>query len=66
MYRTDDPVADFHHWDRECERALARLPECDCCGHHVQDEYYYEINGDVVCPKCLDSHYRKWVNDYIE
>jgi formylmethanofuran dehydrogenase subunit E len=42
----------------EKERRLAMLPICDYCGHTIQDEHYYLINGDVVCCECLDTNFK--------
>lgn len=32
---------------------------CEYCGQPIQEDFYYEINGDFVCEKCLDKHFRK-------
>jgi len=60
--RTDDPNADFDRWDAEQERQLAELPVCDCCDNPIQDDHYYQINGDNICPDCLENYYRKEVD----
>ena len=49
----------------EMERRLAELPLCVDCGNHVQDEHYYWINDEVICPRCLEDGYRRYVEDYI-
>lgn len=40
-------------------------PMCDMCGERLTaEEYYYEIEGDVVCEECLRDYmerYKKWV-----
>ena len=59
MYYTDDPVADFDRYDAEQEKRLAELPECDYCGEKITDDYYYNINGDVICEECLKKHFRQ-------
>lgn len=61
IYRSDDPNADFDRWDADRERRLAELPECDYCGDPIQDDFYYEINGDIICRGCLDRNFRKEV-----
>lgn len=66
IFRTDDPLADFAAWDREQADMMERLPECAYCGEKVQDDHYYLINDEVVCPDCLDSYFRKEVDDYFE
>lgn len=64
-YKTDDPARDFLMHDAEQAAAEERLPVCADCGETVQDDHYYEINDEVICPDCLESGYRKWVDDYI-
>lgn len=58
----------YDQWEaheREQERRLAKLPECADCGNPVQDDHYYLINDEVICPDCLESGYRKNTEDFI-
>jgi formylmethanofuran dehydrogenase subunit E len=64
MY-TDVPLADFYKWDAEQTAKLEQLPECAECDEPIQD-CYYEINGERVCPECLDSNHKHWIEDYTE
>lgn len=66
FYRTDDPVADFDRYDREHQKALAKLPVCSECDEPITDDMCYEINGEVICPECLDNNHKHWVEDYID
>lgn len=59
---TDDPLNDFHRHDAEQQNELDKLPKCDICDRPIQDDHYYQINGDNVCPECLDNHFRKDVD----
>lgn len=43
------------------EKALADCYHCDHCGQAIQDEYYYEINGEFLCEDCMKREYRKAV-----
>lgn len=61
MMWTDDPVADAAAYSEEQDRALARRPVCADCGEHIQDDYYYEIAGRKICPKCIED-YRVWID----
>lgn len=47
------------------ERKLARLPQCEYCGEHIQDEFYFEINGEYLCEDCLNEQFRK-ENTFLE
>lgn len=66
MYYTDDPIADFERYDRDCEREMQRLPVCAECGERITDDDCYEINGEIICTECLNDNYRRSTNDYIE
>lgn len=65
VFRTDDPVEDFERYDAEQQRRLSELPVCSECGEPVQDDYYYEINDEIICQECLDRDFRKRTEDYI-
>lgn len=65
MQITDNPLADFASWDAEQTAQLERLPVCADCGEPVQDDHYYLINDEVICPDCLESGYRKDIDEYI-
>lgn len=64
FYRTDDPHADFDRWDAEEQKALDKLPICADCGEPVQDDHFYEICDEVICPDCIEN-YRKPIEDCI-
>ena len=51
--------------DDEQEKQLKELPVCDYCGEPVQDEYYYQINDEVICTRCLNEYCRKVTEDYV-
>lgn len=63
--RTDNPVRDFDRWDRQREKALEQLPRCSECDKPIQDEYCYEINGELICPECMGT-FRKHTEDFME
>lgn len=65
-YYSLNPVADFHSYDRELERMLNRLPVCDNprCKCRIQDDYYFEIEGEILCEDCMNERYRKRTEDY--
>ena len=65
MWYTDDPVADFSRHDAEQEAQLKKTPVCCYCDEHVQEEFYFEINGEVICETCMDRFFRKDVEDYV-
>ena len=63
MFYSDDPVRDFENYDRAQAERLARLPKCSVCDEPIQDDHYYLINGENVCPACLENEFRKEVDD---
>ena len=65
VFRSDDPVQDFNRHEAEQEAWLEKRPECADCGHHIQDESAYYINGEWICQACM-SVYLVEVGDYIE
>jgi len=56
----------YKRYEEDQERRLKHRPVCCICDEHVQDDFYYEINGEVVCRNCLEDHCKKYVEDYIE
>lgn len=51
-------------YSRQQEEELKKLPECYECGEPIQTEECYEINGELICPKCLEENHRKRTEDY--
>lgn len=46
----------FDEWDLEQSRKLEERPMCDVCGDRIQDDYLYRINGDCICPDCIEKY----------
>ena len=65
MYYSDDPIADFNRYEADQEEQLDKLPKCDICGEPIQDDYLYDIYGDIFCEECLNDKFRKNTEDYI-
>lgn len=63
MHRTDDPLTDFHRHDAEQQAQLDKLPECCECGYHIQSEHCYEVNGEYICPDCMEDNHKKYTED---
>lgn len=66
MAWSDDPLRDFARHDAECQRELEKLPRCCECDEPIQDDVYFEINGECLCEQCLIMNHRKAVEDYVE
>ena len=63
-------IPDYTDLHREHEarqqRELDKLPKCCECDQPIQDDECYEINGELVCPQCLEDNHRKRTDDYVE
>lgn len=66
MSYNGDVVAYYDELDRLQAEYERSLPVCDYCGRLIQDEKYYEINGDKICQECLDDNFLKWTEDFCE
>jgi hypothetical protein len=38
---------------------MSERPWCDICNQPVRGDHYYLINGDVICPDCMEEYFRK-------
>lgn len=64
MYCPDNlDMFERHEAEREAE--LQKLPECDYCGEYVTGEHFFLINDEVICPDCLNEHFRKDVSEHV-
>ena len=61
-----DPLRDAEARDRDQQEGLDRLPVCACCGEPIQDDYYYEINDEILCEECLNVNHRHLTDNYID
>lgn len=62
----NEPVlADLYRREAEERAWLDKLPKCDYCGEPIQEEHYYDINGDYICVECLDRNFKKEVENYV-
>lgn len=53
--------------DRKQQQELEHLPVCEGhkCGKRIQDDMYFEIEGEILCEKCMILRYGKRTEDYI-
>ena len=65
IFRTDDPLRDFGRYDAEMAEREAKLPQCDSCGEPVSDDIYFEIEGEILCEKCMHDRYARSTEDYL-
>lgn len=63
--RIPDNYDQWEQHEARQQRELASLPVCADCGEPVQDDHFYLINDEVICPRCLEAGYRKEVDDFV-
>ena len=63
IFRSDDPDRDFEMWDAEQEAWLAERPVCADCDEPIQEDHCFEINGEYICPRCMEDLHRRDVDD---
>lgn len=63
---TDDPIRDAEAHDADLQAELDKLPVCSYCNQPIQDDYYFDINDEIICEDCLKENFRKRVDDYVE
>lgn len=66
MFYTDDPVKDYDRYDAEQITKFKQYPLCSYCCDPIIDDYLYEFNDELICEDCLNEHFRKPVDDYVE
>lgn len=65
LFISDDPHRDFDRYDAEQSRLIAMLPKCCECNEPIQDDFCYEINGELICEDCLNEFHRKETEDFV-
>ena len=66
MYRTDDPLRDFHRYDSDKEEALAKLPICEKCKQPIQQEKAVYYNDQWICEDCEYDLWKDIREDFLE
>ena len=52
--------------DAEQERRLAKLPVCDRCGEHIQQEKAIYYNDQWCCEECEWDFWKDIRSDFLE
>ena len=65
MMHIPDNYDAFCLHDAQQQAELDKLPKCCECGEPIQTEFFYEIDGDLYCPECMDDH-KKWIDYFID
>ena len=59
----DDLHADY---ERRRHRKLSRRPKCNDCDEYIESDYYFEVDGDILCFEHMCDRYRKRTDDYMD
>lgn len=59
IFRSDSLSRDIDNYERAQAQALAKLPRCSECDEPIQDDFCYEINGEIICEECLKEYRRR-------
>lgn len=65
-FRHGDPLDDFDRLDRKQAEAEARLPRCENkkCHKRIDEDFYYEIDNEILCEECMKRRYRRSTEDF--
>ena len=55
----------WEYAERERERRLEMLPTCEKCRERIQDDDYYDVDGEILCEACMKRKYRRKTEDLI-
>jgi formylmethanofuran dehydrogenase subunit E len=56
---------DLHDkYQAEQEALLAKLPICECCREPIQDDYLFDVDGELYCEECMKDLYRRLTENY--
>lgn len=58
-----DNYSQWRERERQEEAWLRKRPVCSYCEEPIQEDFCYEINGDIICSVCLDREFRKDTED---
>lgn len=56
---TGDPERDAEAYMNYLDDQLNRRPVCVNCHEHIQEEYAYELDGELYCDECAYDWLRK-------
>lgn len=66
FFYSDDPVRDAARYDAYQAAQMEQLPECTYCEKKIEEDTLIDFGDELICEGCLDKHFRKRVEDYIE
>lgn len=67
-FYSDDPVRDFDRYDMAMAQREARLPQCEnkgCRHPRIQDDMFFDIEGEILCEACMRDRYGRSTEDFL-
>ena len=61
----EDNYSMWKRHEAEQEAWLSRRPECAYCEQNIQEDFLFDIEGELICKDCLVTHFRKNTEDYM-
>lgn len=66
MYEYIPDYTELHEMhEAELARQAAKCPKCMCCGEHILDDTFFNIEGKYICERCIDDFVVN-TEDYME
>jgi formylmethanofuran dehydrogenase subunit E len=64
-----DYILDYNEqlseWEAANEIPDSIRPKCDKCGKPIRAGHFYDVDGDFICPDCMDR-YLRCTEDYFD
>ena len=64
-FRCGDPLDDFDRLDRLQSQREEMLPQCEKCGKHINDDIFFEIDGQYFCEECVHDLFSRSTEDWL-
>ena len=62
------PMPDYNYLleihEAEQEAQLEKCPTCAYCNEPIQDDYLFDIDGELYCEECMKDLYRHSTENY--
>lgn len=65
-FRNGDPLDDFDRLDRQQAEYEARLPHCEKCNKPINDDIYFDADGEILCEKCMHDRYARSTESWMQ
>ena len=54
----EDNYSLWRKHQRRQDRWEESLPVCGYCARPIQEDYYYRVNDELICPDCMEHCFR--------